>query len=84
MAIAICLLYLEILKATQTSAAAIVDHALSIIVFVICLLQFLLIPQMATGSFFLITLMTFVDVIAGFTVSGSPAHRNTGVGGGLQ
>lgn len=83
-AIGICVLYLEILKATRTSAAAVLDHALSIIVFVICLLEFLLIPQMGTASFFLITLMTFVDVIAGFTVTISAARRDVGLGGGLR
>ncbi len=83
-AIGICVLYLEILKATRTSAAAVLDHALSIIVFVICLLEFLLIPQMGTASFFLITLMTFVDVIAGFTVTISAARRDVGLGSGLR
>lgn len=79
-AIGLFLLYLEILKATRTTAAAVIDHALSMLVFIFCLVEFLLIERMATASFFLIMVMTFIDVISGFTVTISTARRDIGVG----
>ncbi len=77
--IGLILLYFEVLKATRTSTAAIIDHLLSMAVFVICLVEYILVPQCGTGAFLLITLMTLIDVIAGFTVSISTARRDFGV-----
>ncbi len=75
-AVALVFLFFEILKATRTSTAAVVDHILSMTVFVACLLEFVLLPRMATSTFFLLTLMAFIDVIAGFTVSLHGARRD--------
>ncbi|MBM3488372.1 MAG: hypothetical protein FJX67_17370 [Alphaproteobacteria bacterium] len=79
-AVALLFVYFEILKATRTSVAAVIDHALSMAVFVVCLLEFVLLPRFATTTFFLITLMAFIDVIAGFTVSLQTARRDLTVG----
>jgi len=73
------LLYVEIVKATRTSTVAVVDHVLSMAVFVAALLEFLLLKGFGTLTFFLITLMTFIDVIAGFTVTIQGARRDFGV-----
>lgn len=73
------LLYIEIVKATRTSAVAVVDHVLSMAVFVVALLELLLLKGFGTLTFFLITLMTFIDVIAGFTVTIQGARRDFGV-----
>lgn len=73
------LLFAEILKATRTSRITIADHALSLVVFVICLLCFLLVPIAATSIFFLIMWMTLIDVVAGFTVSLAGARRDIGM-----
>lgn len=78
-AIGLVLLYFEILKATRTSSAAVGDHVLSMIVFIICLLEFILLPRFATDTFFLIMAMTLIDVIAGFTVTISAARRDFGL-----
>lgn len=75
-AVGLILLYLEILKATRTSAASIVDHVLSTALFIACLLEFILLPRFGTTVFFLITLMTLIDVIAGFTVTIVAARRD--------
>jgi hypothetical protein len=74
------LLYLEILKSTRTGAASIVDHVLSMALFVIVLLELILVPAMATGTFLLIVLLTLIDVVAGFTVTISTARRDIGLG----
>lgn len=74
------LLYLEVLKATRTSTASVVDHVLSMALFVIVLLEFILVPALGTGPFALLVLLTLLDVIAGFTITISTARRDIGLG----
>jgi hypothetical protein len=80
----LCLLFIEILKATRTGGNSLVDHALSTIVFIICLIEFLVIPQAATSVFFIITLVALIDVIAGFSVTIRAARRDFSVGPGTH
>lgn len=75
-AVGVLLLYLEILKATRTGAASLIDHLFSMLVFVVALVQFLALPGFGTPTFLIITLMCFVDVVAGFTVTISTARRD--------
>jgi len=77
--LSLLLLYVEIVKATRTSGAAVVDHVLSMAVFIVALLELILLKGFGTLTFFLITLMTFIDVIAGFTVTIQGARRDFGV-----
>ena len=72
------LLFFEILKATRTGGASIIDHALSMIVFVACLILFLIWDRAATSTFFLLMLMAMTDVIAGFSVTINAARRDYG------
>jgi hypothetical protein len=76
--IALVFLYFEILKSTRTGASSILDHVLSLTLFVVALLQFLLAKFAGNTPFLLITMMMFIDVIAGFTVSISVARRDVG------
>jgi hypothetical protein len=71
-------LYFEILKSTRTGTSSILDHVLSLTLFVVALLQFLLAKFAGNTPFLLITMMMFIDVIAGFTVSISVARRDVG------
>ena len=73
------LLYLEIFKSTRTTTGAIFDHLFSMILFVVALLQFLAMPAFANSTFFLLVLMCFIDVVAGFTVTISAARRDIGL-----
>ncbi|MEI6986176.1 MAG: hypothetical protein WCK65_08610 [Rhodospirillaceae bacterium] len=77
------LLYLEILKSVRTSMASLIDHVLSLLLFTACLVLFILLPLAQTGTFFLILIMTLLDVIAGFTVTIAASRRSVDVGGGL-
>jgi len=72
------LLFFEILKATRTGGASIIDHALSMIVFVACLILFLIWDRAATSTFFLLMLMGMIDLIAGFSVTINAARRDYG------
>lgn len=73
------LLYFEIYKATRPGTGAILDHVLSLALFVVCLLELLLIERAAHVSFVLITGMCLVDTVAGFTVSITNAQRDVGL-----
>lgn len=75
----ICILYLEILKATRTSFLAVIDHLLSLVVFVIFLIEFIVLREMGSATFLLLTLLSLVDVIAGFTVTLSTARRDIAI-----
>ncbi len=79
------LLFFEILKATRIGKLSIVDHLLSTLVLVAFLIEFLLVGAAATSVFFILMLITFVDVMAGFSVSIRSATRDVslGEGGGL-
>ena len=61
---------------------AIVNHALSMILFVICLVAFLLMKGFATSTFFLILTMVMLDVLAGFIVTIISARKDLDFGGG--
>jgi len=74
------LLFIEIVKATYTTTSSLVDHGLSMLVFVACLVEFLLTPQAATSVFFLIMTATMIDVIAGFTIGIRVARRDLAFG----
>ena len=77
--LALVLLFFEVLKATRAAGAAVLDHAASMAVFVICLLEFLLVPGCGTSVFLIITLTAFIDVIAGFSVGVASARRDISV-----
>ncbi len=70
------LLFIELLKATYTSTASLLDHGLSMIVFVVCLIEFLLVKQAASSVFFFITMAAMIDVIAGYTIGIRVARRD--------
>jgi hypothetical protein len=69
-------LFIEIVKATRTSMASAVDHALSALVFAAYLVEFLLVKAAGTGVFLVLTIMSFLDLIAGFTVTLGTARRD--------
>jgi hypothetical protein len=78
---AILLLYLEILKATRLGMRSIVDHMLSLILFIAMAGEFVLVGRVATSTFFILILISFVDVIAGFSVSIRSARRDLSIDG---
>jgi len=76
------LLFIELVKATYTTTSSLVDHGLSMLVFIACLVEFLLTPQAATSVFFLVMVATFIDVVAGFTIGIRVARRDLAIGAG--
>ena len=80
-AFAVLVLLLEIVKATRTGPRSIVDHALSLILFLAMMVEFILIAQAATATFFLLLVIAFVDVVGGFAVTLRTAKRDLTVEG---
>ena len=74
--VALCFLFLELLKSTNSGRSTIINHALSLLVFVVCLVEFLLFGAFATSEFFLLTLMALLDVLAGFIVTIATSRRD--------
>ena len=74
-------LFAELLKATYTSSTSLLDHGLSMLVFVVCLIEFLMVPQAQTSVFFFIVIATLIDVIAGYTIGIRVARRDLAIGG---
>ncbi len=58
--------FLELFKAMATRRVALVNLALAVVLFVACLAAMLVLPPFATSTFFLLTLMILLDVVAGF------------------
>src|SRR5262249_61272918 len=51
------------------SSRSIVDHGLSLLLFVGMTAEFLMVKQAASGTFFLLLVVSFVDVAGGFTMT---------------
>ena len=70
------LLFVAVLRSTRSGRAAITNHALAVLVFVGALLLFISQPGYGNSTFFLFTLMTFFDFVAGFIISVVAARRD--------
>lgn len=73
-------LFLEILKATRRSSASIMDHMLSLVLFVVFLVEFLLMASAANHVFFILMAICLIDVLAGFVISIRSASRDVSIG----
>jgi hypothetical protein len=75
-AISVLILFIELLKSTRLSSRTIMDHLLSTVLFIIILIEFLLVKQAATATFFLLMVISFVDVVGGFSITIRTAQRD--------
>lgn len=78
---ALVLLCIEVLKATRIGNLTIVDHMLSMVVFIVFLVEFLLVREAATTLFFTLMVIALIDVVAGFAISIRSATRDVAIGG---
>ena len=82
LALALVVLLIEIVKSTSASNFAIVEQILSMLVFVVFLTQFLNSEHAAEPTFLLLTIISFVEVLAGFVIMTKVAKRDISFGGG--
>lgn len=74
--VGIIMLFIEVLKSTGTARNSIIEHMLSMVLFVVFLVEFLLVGAASSSVFFLLMVMSLIDVVAGFTVSITSASRD--------
>jgi hypothetical protein len=74
-------LFAELVKATYTSSVSLIDHGLSMVVFIVCIVEFLVVNAAATSTFFFILVGSLIDVVAGFTIGIRVARRDLAIGG---
>jgi hypothetical protein len=72
LAFSILLLAIEILR-------SIVDHVLAMALFIAMLVEFLLVRQAGTSTFFLLMMIALVDVLGGFIISIRNSRRQVEV-----
>ncbi|MFC0482761.1 hypothetical protein [Gellertiella hungarica] len=72
--------FLELLKSTRNSSGSLMNHMLSLLVFVAFLVEFLAVRDAATQVFFILMVIAFIDVIGGFAVSVRSASRDVSIG----
>jgi hypothetical protein len=74
--LAVLLLPLEIYKATKVGVKSVVDHILSMALFIAMLIEFLLVRQAGTSTFFILMMISVVDVLGGFIITLRTAQRD--------
>jgi hypothetical protein len=79
LAFAIFLLWIEIIKATRMGMRSIMDHILAMVLFIAMLVEFLLVQQAGTSTFFLLMAIALVDVLAGFVIRVRSSQRQVEV-----
>lgn len=83
MGLSLMLLFVEVVKATRTDAMSIINHGLSMLLSMACIIQFITMAGFSNSTFFMLTLMTVLDVVAGFTVTIVAAKRDFGAPVGI-
>jgi hypothetical protein len=82
--IALVLLFVEIVKATRTSSHEIINHGLSMLTFVVALIEFITLKGFSTSAFFFIMAFCAFDVVGGYTISIVAAEHDLGMGRGAS
>jgi len=77
-------LYIEMFKSTRTGLASVIDHTLSTLVFVAFVIEFITVERAGNSTFFILGLMSLLDVIAGFTISIVAARRDFAIGESIR
>jgi hypothetical protein len=70
------LFFVELIVSTRPTQGALINHGLSMALFVACGLLFLLVAACGTMVFFLLMILTLVDVISGYSISIITARRD--------
>ena len=73
---AILLLGVEVIKATRMGIRGLMDHILSMVLFIAMLVEFLLVARAGTSTFFILMVISLVDVLAGFIITARTAQRD--------
>jgi len=78
-AFALLLLWVELIKATRIGMRSVMDHILAMVLFIGMLVEFLLVKEAGTSTFFLLVTIALVDVLAGFVIGMRAGRRQVEV-----
>lgn len=78
---ALVLLFVELVSASARTVS-VVNHGLSLIVLVVCVVEFLMVQGCGTPEFLYITLIVAIDVLAGYSISVRLARRDLAIEAG--
>src|ERR1700691_1447130 len=67
--------WIEIIKSTRMGTRSVMDHILAMALFIGMLVEFLLVARAGTSTFFLLMVITLVDVLAGFIIGMRSGRR---------
>lgn len=70
------LLLLEVLKSARPLGKYVTDHLLALVIFAGAATEFVLLPQFATATFFLLTMIVLVDFLSGIGLHRRRARRD--------
>ena len=72
------LLFVELVSASARTVS-LVNHALSLVVLIVCVVEFLMVQGCGTPEFLFVTLISAIDVVAGYSISARLARRDLAV-----
>ena len=75
---ALALLFVEILSASARTVS-VINHGLSLVVLIVCVVEFLLVPACGTPEFLFITMINLVDSVGGYSISARLARRDVAI-----
>jgi hypothetical protein len=81
--LSVLLLFVEMMKSTRIGIRTVVDHGLSLLLFLAMLVEFLLVKQAASATFFLLMIISFVEVLGGFAVTLRTSQRDLTIEGNV-
>jgi hypothetical protein len=67
--LSVLLLFIEMAKVVRIGRRGLVDHGLSLLLLLAMLAEFVMVRQAASATFFLLSVMSFFDVVGGFTLT---------------
>lgn len=73
------ILYFNIVKSTRSTVDTMISQALSVTVFIAFVIQFIVVIRAGTPHFLILTVMSMLDVVGGFTVAVSSARRDVSI-----
>lgn len=69
-------LFFEVVASSRSSNDILLKHVLNMLLFVACLVEFLLLRPFATSTFFLLTSLALMATIAGFVITTVAARKD--------
>ncbi len=71
-------LFVEIVNSVNTDSRSIINHGLSALVVLVCIVLFVTTAAFTNSTFFMLITMMLIDVIAGFAITIVAARRDFG------